>query len=339
MRIGLLARCDERGIAHQTREFFLAMKPHRTLVFCLNDPLWPEDTGKFYGTNVDFVNMKPDRVCDERKARKLLQDIDVLFAVETLMDWRIADWARDLGVRTVVQGNPEFYVHERFGWPHPDQWVWPTTWMQDQLPVGRLLPVPAPDEIAITAAHFTESPLRVLHVAGHAAAGDRNGTVDFMESLHHITREVVVTVIGQDGWLPETKAIPPNVSLQMQPSGVADRWSMYVGQHLVVLPRKYGGLCLPAIEAMASGCAVVMPDCPPNSMWPGPRINARKGRLHPAPYGPVQTYNLDPRHIAHVIDLYARHPADLAHEQETARAWYWGNRWSNWREEYLEVLS
>ena len=33
---------------------------------------------------------------------------------------------------------------------------------------------------------------------------------------------------------------------------------------MLVLPRKYGGLCLPALEAAASGLAVLMPDISPN---------------------------------------------------------------------------
>lgn len=339
MRIGLLARCDNRGIAYQTYEFYKHMKPHRTLVACLNDPLWPEDTSRYNFHNVDFVSVGPDRVVDERKARKLLRDIDVLFAVETLMDWRIAEWAQDAGVRTVVQGNPEFYTHDRFGFPHPTRWVWPTEWMINELPPGQILPVPTPDWCPVAAERPDMGPLRVLHVAGHAAAGDRNGTINFMESLQYIGSKVEVTVVGQDHWLPKPPRVPGTVDLHLYPDGVPERWSMYAAQHVVVLPRKYGGLCLPAQEACRVGCAVIMPDCTPNSMWPGPRLPARKGRVHNTPYGRVQTYDLDPRRIARKIDEYAHNRDHLRDDMIKAYIWGSTNTWAMWIDRYEEALS
>lgn len=339
MKIGLLARCDNRGIAYQTHEFYKHMKPHRTLVMCLNDPAWPEDQSRYDGKNVDFVNVPPDRSIDEHKARKLLREIDVLFAVETLMDWRIAQWAGQMGVRTVVQGNPEFYVHhQRPGLPSPDKWVWPTEWLLDELPEGPVLPVPTPDECPVRAKDAEDGKLKVLHVAGHAAAGDRNGTLNFMEALMHIKRDVIVTVIGQDGWLPKFTA-KPNVTINLQPSGVYDRWQMYQDQHVVVLPRKYGGLCLPALEASRVGCAVVMPDCVPNHMWPGPRIPARRGRLHRAPFGAVLTYDTDPRVIAHRIDDYDKNRDELAKDMQESYIFGVSNTWEMWRERYEKELA
>jgi hypothetical protein len=338
MKVGLLARCDNRGISYQTYEFYRALEPHRTLVFCLNDPAWPEDTGRYNRRNVDFTAVCPDRIVDERKARKLLRDIDVLFAVETVMDWRIIDWAQEAGVRTVVQGNPEFYVHHRFPLPHPTVWTWPTDWMLDELPEGPRINVPVPDDVRRTAADPGEGQLRVLHVAGHAAAGDRNGTIDFMESLASIRTRVEVTVVGQDHWLPKAR-VPANVSLHTIPSGVENRWDLYRDQHVVVLPRKYGGLCLPAQEAMASGCAVVMPNCSPNEMWPGPRVDARKGRLHNSPFGRLQTHNVSPIHLGHIVDRLNSDRDLLARHQLEARRWASENTWSKWRPEYEGLWS
>jgi hypothetical protein len=339
MRIGLLARCDNRGIAFQTHEFYRHMKPAQTLVLCLSDPLWPEDTSRYNHLGVDFVSVGPDRIIDERKAKKLLRGVDVVFAVETLMDWRIADWAREMGVRTVVQGNPEFYAPDRYDYSPPDLWAWPTNWMVDQLPEGIILPVPTPDDCMVVAAHPQEGPLKVLHVAGHAAAGDRNGTINFMESLQFISQQVVVTVVGQDHWLPRASRLPKNVELYTLPDGVENRWLMYSDQHVVVLPRKYGGLCLPAQEACRVGCAVVMPNCIPNDTWPGPRIPARKGRLHRAPSGRIQTYDVDPHRIALQIDTYAKNRDVLMEDMIEAHIWGMTNTWGMWKQRYEEALS
>lgn len=339
VRIGLLARCDERGIAQQTHEFFLNMKPVATLVMLLQDPAWPEDPAKFNGRGVDHCYVDPrTRLLDERKARKLLRDIDVLFCVETLMDWRLVEWAHEERVRTVIQGNPEFYIHQISPEiPHPDIWCWPTTWLQDQLPIGPILPVPVPDQAPFPAADPHDGPLRVLHVAGHAAAGDRNGTLPFMEALQYVNRHVEVTVVGQDGWLPTSRP-GPKVKLFTNPFGVENRWSLYRGQHLLVSPRTYGGLSLPVQEALRCGMVVVMPDASPNQTWPGPRLPIRKGRLHPSPGGPVPTVMTDPRHIAHVIDEYDLDRDKLAREMAESLHWATENTWTRLRPRYERVL-
>lgn len=337
MKIGLLARADERGIAHQTREFWLHMRPHATLVMLLQDPAWPEDPGKYGRGNADFVYVdRKTRLLDPRKARKLARAVDVIFAVESLMDWDLTEIAHQEHCRTVVQGNPEFYLHGHKPLPHPDKWVWPTPWLRDELP-GDVLPVPVPDEPPTLAAPHLDGPLRVLHVAGHAAAGDRNGTLDFMEAVGHVRTPMEVTVVGQDGWLPKCR--PSNkVTLHLNPHGVADRWEMYKDQHVIVLPRKYGGLCLPAQEAARCGLAVVMPDCSPNEIWPGPRLRARKGRLHHAPKGRIQTWNVDPREIASTLDSLNNHRGTLGAHMEGSRAWADAHTWRALRPLYAKTL-
>lgn len=337
LKIGLLARADERGIAHQSREFWLNMHPSATLVMLLDDPLWPEDQTKYSGRSVHYTHVDPrTRLLDPLLARRFVRSVDVVFAIESLMDWDLATWARENGCHTVVQGNPEFYIHDRDGLAQPDKWVWPTPWLQEELPQGEYLPVPVPDEPPVLAGN-PDDPLRVLHVAGHAAAGDRNGTVDFMEALHHIRSPMEVTIVGQDGWLPKCRP-SSRISVHLNPSGVRDRWSMYARQHVIVLPRKYGGLCLPAQEAARCGLAVVMPGCSPNEIWPGPRLRARKGRLHHAPKGRVQTYNVDPREIASTLDDLNRHRESLKLAMHDSEVWADNHTWRVLRPLYERVV-
>lgn len=159
-----------------------------------------------------------------------------------------------------------------------------------------------------------------------------------MESLHHVTRRVEVTVVGQDGWLPAARPAS-KVALSTNAFGVTNRWSMYHGQHILISPRSYGGLSLPVQEALRCGLVVMMPDCEPNQMWPGPRIPARKGRLHPSPGGPVPTYMSDPRHIAHVIDEYDRDRDRLAKDMAESNHWAEENTWSRLRPLYDRILN
>lgn len=334
MKVGLIARADDRGIAWQTYEFFRHMKPDKTMVVYLNDPAWPEDSGRFVGDtiypiSVDVLGLRKFEF-PEKTVRKFLDGLDVVFAVETFYDWRICDWAREMGVRTIVQGNPEFYTHHvEPGRPEPDQWVWPTYWMTegDALPDGEIIAVPTVER-PTTAAEPDDEITRVLHAAGHAAAADRNGTLDFTEAVMSIRSRAHVTIVGQDSWLPEIRRVPPNVTIEINSKGVEDRWDLYRNQHLVVLPRRYGGLCLPALEAMASGCAILMPNCPPNDTWPGPRVRARAGRLHRTPFGLIQTYATHPTELAQHIDRF-RDTEYRRTKMGEALAWAQNNTWAD----------
>lgn len=330
-KVGLIARADERGIRYQSEEFHRHMRPDKTLVVFLDDPVFPEDAGLYQGDDVyqiHAVGLRRHFAFDEKVVRKFLEGLDVVFSVETLYDWNIAAWARQMGVRTIVQGNPEFYTHHHeASRPRPDQWVWPTDWLHEHadMPGGAVVPVPTVER-PVTAGDPDDKTLRVLHVAGHAAAADRNGTLDFMEAVSSIRCRAVVTVIGQDDWLPPVRKVPPNVELAVQSNGVKDRWEMYRGQHLVVLPRRYGGLCLPALEAMTCGAAVLMPNCSPNSVWPGPRVKARGGRMHRTPFGHIKTSAVHPLELAQQIDKFAD-PEVRRERQAEALHWAEQNYW------------
>lgn len=340
MKLGLIARCDNRGIAYQTWEFFRHMPVDRTLLVMMDDPAWPESPERFTGDVVQIrSNLSPHldrRGLDEDTARRFLDGLDVVFAVETVYDWRLINWAHDARCKVVIQGNPEFYAHHRNPWPHPDLWVWPTPWMLDHPDLsatgGVVLPVPVPDDaIPLTEPH--DGPLRVLHAAGKAATGDRAGTWEFIEALRGLRVPVDVTIVTQEPALPAQVYVPRSCTARVTLDGVDDRWSMYRDQDVLVTPRKFGGLHLPAIEALASGLIVALPDVSPNETWPGPRMRPSKGRIVRTPFGGLQTVECRPDIVRAAITELAD-PATRQHEHTRAAEWVNENRWSKWRAEY-----
>jgi hypothetical protein len=341
MKLGIIARCDNRGIAYQTYEAVQGLKPDKVLCVLMNDKRWPEEPSRFANNNTTYVNSNMmARGLDEDKVRQFLSGLDVVFAVETLYEWEMATWARALGVRTIVQGNPEFYCHHKrhgWGWAPPDQWVWPTEWMTDHehLPEGPLLPVPAPPVDESDMADPEDETLRVLHVSGHAALGDRNGTKIFAEVGKLLGTKVHITVTSQDGAIPE---IHPgrNVTVECLYSGVEDRWDLYKNQHIIVLPRRYGGLCLPAIEACSRGVIPMMPAVPENSLWPHEPLKARKGRVQKVPFGQVHTWSIRPNDIANRIDRLNSERDRLAERQWDVLQWAYDNQWDGWDDIYRE---
>jgi glycosyltransferase involved in cell wall biosynthesis len=305
------------------------LKPERTALIDLRDRRWPNDWGRYPDATVFTLD---NWHFDEMMMRAWLDGLDVVFMVETPYDWEMLAWAKQHGVRTVIQGNPEFYTDTQ----QPDAWWWPTPWLQDRVPRGPVVPVPVPDDWEVMAGGIDDR-LEIVHVAGHRARADRNGTDVMSRVVRRLDLPVKVRVYGQDGSLVGFKA-PKGVEVELFPDGVDDRKDMYRGAHVVVLPRRYGGLSLPAQEALASGCAVIMPDVSPNSFWPVIRVPANAhGTIH-TKLGHVRLFTTDADAILRTLhDLH--HDRDmLRYFRDEALRWADANRWGRHADHYRELL-
>ncbi len=88
---------------------------------------------------------------------------------------------------------------------------------------------------------------------------------------------------------------------------------------------------------MAAGLVLVMPDCSPNEVWPGPKIPvAGRREVYMRP-GLVEVCDPDPRSLAEIMSRLAGDRDELAALQAEARAWAEANSWEAleplWREE------
>lgn len=326
MRVGLFgARADDRGLGRLSHDFFTYMAPERTLVINMG----PHSRG--FAQHVDRY-LDCDVVpfngghLDDRVMSRFFAGLDVAVFYETAYDHRAYDFARAAGCRTVLMTMPEFHRHATEILPQPDV-VWaPTSWRLDTLPSGtRVVPVPVT---------VWEPPrpagglLRVLHVAGHRTSGDRNGTIAFLRALRLLRRNVAVRVVTQDRRLPNVQHLPRHMPVTVETGGVADYRCLYDHADLLVMPRRYGGLCLPVQEALAAGLAVAMTDCEPNlASWPVAPIRARPGTTIRTPGGPVTLHDPDPAAIAAVIDRLADTPDEVASLKTRGGEWAAGHTW------------
>lgn len=338
MKVGLIARTEaDRGLGVQCRNFYDNMPVDRVLVVDM-----PRSTAYRPGHEFNYPGATHIRyndrqhVIDEEQARAWMEGLDVVFSVETPYHWQMPKWGREMGVKTVIQGNPEFYRHGQTHFEHlaqPDAWWWPTSWRQHELPAGRIMPVPMEDRMRTTA--FPLHPLKAVHVVGVRAHGDRNGTDIVCNAVGSVRATMQMSIYGLDGELPDHR-INPQVTVEKFPDGVEDRWSMYEGRHVLVLPRRYGGLCLPALEAAACGLAVIMPDCPPNAELASILINPRRTRSMNLPCGPVVSAETNPLDLAGVLSDLAQSGEVLAEAQ--AKSYREVPRWHEWRQRYVDEL-
>jgi glycosyltransferase involved in cell wall biosynthesis len=340
-RVGIIVRANERGLGTQTRAAWQNY-PFDATLLVLDGNRRAQEHPEWYP---DAFKVRYDPVIHEfedwNQVSAFLDEVDVVFSVETLYDWTLASVGRGIDVKTVVQGNPELYGHnEDPKRHHPDRWTWPTTWLTDKLPPGPVVPVPVPTDCWAEAASPDE-PLTVVHVGGFRANEDRNGTKLFIESLPFLngSNPVRVRIYSQDGTLPSLPRVPPNVDVELYENGVLDRWAMYEGAHVLVMPRKYGGLCLPVQEAMTAGLAVLMTDCPPNPQtWPIKGIPAGRGRLVRTPGGNIMTAVANSRLIGHALLRLEAQREGLEALMAGSRKWAEEHTWEKLKPMYDDLF-
>lgn len=344
MRIGLIVRAEERGLGIQTYEAWRHLSPAKTLLVDVGT----ERAFGFDGRPERYpdatVFHAPDLRFDEKRTRDWLEGLDVVWSAETFYDWRMCDWARDMGVRTVCHANPELWPHYRYPFPEPDAWWVATPWRLEHLPPRtRVVPHPVALDRFETGDHLGpydtwDGPLRVLHVVGRAAIGDRNGTATLLEAVRNLRRPMDITVASQRpdelGNLPAGNRRHRVFLRTMGPT--REYPQLYEQQDVLVLPRRYGGLCLPVQEALGAGLAVVMSDCSPNEIWPGERVLAKPGITIEMLGGVIDTWNTDPVGLANVLNELSSNREALKAARQASWDWALLHSWEALRDTWLD---
>lgn len=276
MRLGLIARANNSGLGVQTHEFYRHMAPVKTLV-------------------VDWQSERPltkrlDRFPDATvidhaptatECLEFLQDLDVVFTCETAYNYDLFALAQGYEVSTVLQYNYEFldYCWERPDLPLPTLFAAPSEWRYGDVPYANKTILPVPVATERFAPHESTRATRFLHIVGRPAIHDRNGTKDFLAALQFVKSDIEVTIHCQLSQMLEHRDIPGNVKLHIEHGDTKNYWDNYVNQDVLVMPRRFGGLCLPMQEAMGAGMPVIMPNISPNNVmlpsdWLVPAVQA-----------------------------------------------------------------
>jgi len=347
MRLGLFgARMDNSGLGLQTLEFYNHMKPDKTLVVDISMLEKREDRRmKQYPdryTNAEFIYGIPN----EMYIRRFLQDLDVVFVAESSYNMSFYQIARQMGVKTAVQYNYEFF--DWFGdsiWEAPDMFIAPSTWHWDEVqalcdskhikhvylhcPVNR-------DRIPrrhIDGAHT------FVHIAGRPAANDRNGTYTFLEAIELANGDLRGLVYTQDKDLAwEIKSEYPSVDVKVNLPAYED---LYKKGQVLVLPRKYGGNCLPMNEALAAGMPVIMSKISPQIDFLPERwlVEAYKADIAFAPRFPLEVYECEPTALMFRMRWFKSLDRNSMLEQsDTASDLAETISWKNMKSKYEEVL-
>lgn len=350
MRVGLLARADDTGLGVQTVEFYRHMKPFKTLIV---------DSSHFRSGSSDIIGNKqyPERYGPEVKwtergypiteeIEEFLKDLDLVFTAETPYNPYLWERARQLGVKTVQQYNYEFldYLSEQGrDWPRPDLFASPSTWHHDDLPFENKMVLPVPIDRERCAFKPRLDPTQFLHIAGNPVIHDRNGTHTVLAAVkfvrHPHFRLYVRTQKPEyiEGWRKMLDPDETRVNFITEP--VENYWDNYDVGNILLMPRRFGGLCLPAQEATSCGMPVIMTDIQPNNdMLPRDwLLPARKvGEFKPRTT--VDIYSAHPLELARQIDRIIAEPLWLESQSIVANNIAKQLDWETWVPMYNEVF-
>ena len=321
-RIGIIARADKTGLGYQTKELVEMLNPDKVMLI---------DSSHFNG-NKQFpewyagYNVKKSQAgfLSNMEVNDFLNGIDVVISCEIFYSKRLSNLAHRRGIKTILQYNYEFFEYFVVsGMREPSILLGPTTWNLDTMQKHFSyksnvvhLPPPTTPEIFSSAkeANMAKTHKRILHVAGKRAAKDRNGTDIVIEMLKYSKADYELVVTVQGDFKPDCS----DPRLTIDNSNPDDRADLYTGFDFMILPRRYGGLCLPMNEALLSGLPVIMTDASPNndilpSEWlvEAPKVGEVQFK------GLVDLYKADPQKLAELVDKFVNE-YDIAEEKQKA---------------------
>jgi glycosyltransferase involved in cell wall biosynthesis len=298
VRIGAILRCDNTGLGIQSKEFFdhIPCNP-----FVIDSSLLGKST--VLTPHADRYGVKPYQLrknesIPEREIQNFIRGIDLLFAIETPYNYRFFSACREKGIKTVLQLNYEFLEYPS-ALPQPDLLAAPSMWNFENIPDRKMfLPVP------VNTAKF--NPTRVertfIHIAGRPAIHDRNGTQVLLNALRYVRNQMTVIIRTPEPL--KSLFIPRNVNLVIDTNNRLNYQDAYTGG-VLVMPRKYGGLCLPINEALGAEMPVIVSDISPNNLWlPKEWLTPARKSITLKARKTVDVYEPDVRTLAGKMDQF-----------------------------------
>lgn len=275
--IGLIARSDNTGLGIQTHEFYKHINPDKTLVVDVSALNKLQQYPYRYPKCKIVTNKMSNKDIIE-----FLQGLKVIFCCETPYSYELFRLARIRGIKIILQYNYEFLEIKNLGDVYyPDVFASPSLWHIEDVKKAfkNVMHLPVPVNRQLLPFLEKKKFKRFLHIVGNSAEHDRNGTAATLEAFKNLGRtdiELVVkcfnkAIAGKWGsYATKNIKIDTNNTLNYEHN--------YMGFDAMIIPRKYGGLCLPMQEALSCGMPVIMTDISPNNNilpaeWLVPIIN------------------------------------------------------------------
>lgn len=335
---GLIARADNRGLGIQTWEFYRHMHPEKTLVVMMNGLTpYTEYLERYNSSEVQVATYNGGNIA-EGVIDWFIKGTDVFYTAETPYDYKIFAEAKRHKVRSILHFNYEFLKYlETPKLPEPSLFIAPSPWNLHNLPF--YVPyVPVPVDRERLPFRLRKEAKTFLHIGGHPAMSDRNGTRLLLDAIPFIKSDIRIIIRSQK---PRPISHAKNVDIQVVNGDIENYWDLYNDADVLIQPRRYGGLSLPIQEAQSCGMPVISLDVlPQKSFLPHEGLVSGWLMRHiRAQCGMVEVYTCDPRNLAKKIDDFATSPdlvERLSHEADTYASTI---SWAHLRHRYERLMS
>lgn len=321
--LGAIVRGDlGSGLQSQTYNLTRMLKPSRLLYV---------DSTSFNGAAQHpemyegFTVQKTQGWPTNLESARFMRGLTHLITAETIYNPKMYELARLRETKVFTQLNWEFLDHlVNPNMPKPYMWLMPSYWFLDEMQRRFSNTVYLPPPIIMS--DFKDARDRNLvkqgrrtfvHIMGKVASHDRNGTFDLIDALKYSTADFKLIIRSQYP-VHEYMEITNDLRVQFDIGNVREKSDMYAGFDMMIMPRRYGGLCLPMNEALCSGLPVIMPDISPNNKVLPQEWLVHAERTHDfMARTKIDVHKSDIISLGKKIDYFAQMDDDLLLEHKT----------------------
>lgn len=331
MRIAQIARFDNSGLGNLCWEFARHLKPKKVLlVENFVHQTFPERYAEFDTRQVKAM-LTPDII------EWLFKDIDILFTAETFYDWSLIKYARIRNVKTAL-----LTMYEMTEDPMkltPDLLICPSKLdyevFKDYSTKVVYLPLPiATDRLVWKERKKAEV---FIHSASHGGVNFRKGTKLLLDAIPLVKNPNVKFKVFTWNDIALSFSDP---RLEVKKVNFKNYWQIWREGDALIYPQDYNGICLPVMEAFASGLGVVSTNIFPFNEYLPKRLLFPPSSFYRTRAGgnllEVEAAKIDPQEIAKKIDEVSE--MDISEESNKGREWAEENSWDILLPQYEEVF-
>lgn len=327
MKIGMICRMDSSGLGNLSWEFARHFKP--TKIVLVENGIFHTFPERY--KDFDVRQIKADQTIDAAAQEWLTDDTDIILSCETFYNWEIVNVARRKQVKTVLvtmfEMTPEFLPTK------PDLFLCPSTLDYKVMPEPKAyLPVPMATDRLVWKERKTAKTF--IHTASHGGMNLRKGTPILLEAMNHVRSNIKLIIYSWIGFV----STDPRVEIRHV--HFKNYWQIWREGDVLVYPQDYNGICLPVMEAFASGLGIITTDIYPFNQYLPKRLlfphqGTHKIRAHSG-LMEVEAARIDAKDLARKIDEIA--DSDISDVSRAGKDWASQHSWDVLLPQYIQLF-